>query len=71
MLEKLIDKVDKLIIGGGMAFTFLKALGYEVGKSLCEADMLDVARNIMEKARAKNVKLYLPVDCVLAEAGHG
>ena len=67
MLEKLIDKVDKLIIGGGMAFTFLKALGYEVGKSLCEEDMLDVARNIMEKARAKNVKLYLPVDCVLAE----
>jgi phosphoglycerate kinase len=67
VLEKLIDKVDKLIIGGGMAFTFLKALGYEVGKSLCEADMLDVARTIMEKARAKNVKLYLPVDCVLAE----
>ncbi|HUJ89159.1 MAG TPA: phosphoglycerate kinase [Syntrophorhabdales bacterium] len=67
VLEKLIDKVDKLIIGGGMAFTFLKALGYEVGKSLCEVDMLDVAKNIMEKARAKNVKLYLPVDCVLAE----
>ncbi len=67
VLEKLVDRVDKLIIGGGMAFTFLKALGYEVGKSLCEADMLDVARNIMEKARAKNVRLYLPVDCVLAE----
>jgi phosphoglycerate kinase len=50
-----------------MAFTFLKALGYEVGKSLCEADMLDVAKKIMEKARAKNVRLYLPVDCVLAE----
>ena len=67
VLEKLIDKVDKLIIGGGMAFTFLKALGYEVGKSLCETDMLDVAKNIVEKARTKNVKLYLPVDCVLAE----
>ena len=67
VLEKLIDKVDKLIIGGGMAFTFLKALGYEVGKSLCETDMVDVAKNVMEKAHAKNVKLYLPVDCVLAE----
>ena len=67
VLEKLIDRVDKLIIGGGMAFTFLKALGYEVGKSLCEGEMLDVARSIMEKARAKGVKLYLPVDSVLAE----
>ncbi|HVN24317.1 MAG TPA: phosphoglycerate kinase [Syntrophorhabdales bacterium] len=67
VLEKLIDRVDKLIVGGGMAFTFLKALGYEVGKSLCETDMLDVAKKILEKARAKKVKFYLPVDCVLAE----
>jgi phosphoglycerate kinase len=67
VLEKLIDKVDKLIIGGGMAFTFLKAFGYEVGKSLCEQEMLDVAKSIMEKARLKGVKLYLPVDCVVAE----
>lgn len=67
VLEKLIEKVDKLVIGGGMAFTFLKALGNEVGKSLCEADMLDTARAIMEKARSRNVRLYLPVDCVVAE----
>jgi phosphoglycerate kinase len=67
VLEKLIEKVDKLLIGGGMAFTFLRALGYEVGKSLCEEEMLDTARGIMEKAGAKNVKLYLPVDCVVAE----
>ncbi len=67
VLKRLIEKVDKLVIGGGMAFTFLKALGYEVGKSLCEQDMLDTARDIMEKARKANVKLYLPVDCVVAE----
>ncbi len=67
VLEKLIERVDKLIIGGGMAFTFLKALGYEIGKSLCEQDMLDVARNIMDKAKAASVKLYLPVDAVVAE----
>ena len=67
MLEKLTEKVDKLLIGGGMAFTFLRALGYGVGKSLCEQEMLDLARGIMEKARNRNVKLYLPVDCVVAE----
>jgi len=67
VLEKLIEKVDKLIVGGGMAFTFLKALGYEVGNSLCEADMLELAQNIMNKAKEKNVKFYLPVDCVIAE----
>jgi phosphoglycerate kinase len=68
VLEKLIEKVDKLVIGGGMAFTFLRAQGYEVGKSLCEEDMLDTARAILEKARLRNVKLYLPVDCVIAQA---
>jgi phosphoglycerate kinase len=67
VLEKLIEKVDKLVIGGGMAFTFLAALGNEVGKSLCETDMLDTARAIMEKARSRNVRLYLPVDCVVAQ----
>jgi phosphoglycerate kinase len=67
VLENLLEKVDKLIVGGGMAFTFLKALGYEVGNSLCEQDMLDTARAIMEKANQKNVKFYLPVDCVVAE----
>ncbi|OPY80987.1 MAG: Phosphoglycerate kinase [Syntrophorhabdus sp. PtaU1.Bin153] len=67
VLEKLIEKVDKVIIGGGMAFTFLKAQGYEIGKSLCEEEMLDVARNIIAKAGARGVRLYLPVDCVIAE----
>ena len=68
VLEKLIDKVDKLIICGGMAFTFLKAAGYGIGKSLCEPDMLDLARNITEKARQKNVQFLLPVDCVIAKS---
>jgi phosphoglycerate kinase len=67
VLKNLIEKVDKMIIGGGMAFTFIKAQGYEVGKSLCEIDMLDTAREIMEKAKQKGVKLYLPVDCIIAE----
>ena len=67
VLEKVIEKVDKLIIGGAMAFTFLKAKGYEVGKSKCEEDMLDLARGIMEKAKGRNVSLLLPVDTVIAE----
>jgi phosphoglycerate kinase len=66
VLEKLIEKVDKLIVGGGMAFTFLKAGGYGVGKSLCEAEMMDLARTISEKATEKGVKFYLPSDCVAA-----
>ncbi|MEN6474608.1 MAG: phosphoglycerate kinase [Syntrophaceae bacterium] len=66
ILENLLDKVDKLIIGGGMAFTFVKALGQEIGKSLVENDLIDTARTVMEKAKAKGVKLYLPVDCVCA-----
>ena len=67
VLENLIDKVDKLIVGGGMAFTFLKAAGFGVGKSLCETDMLDLAKKIMEKARQKNVQFLLPVDTVIAK----
>ncbi len=66
VLENLIDKVDRLIIGGGMAFTFLKALGNEVGKSICEIEMVGKANEIMEKAKAKNVTIYLPLDCVTA-----
>ena len=50
-----------------MAFTFIKAQGYDVGRSLCEVDMLDTAREIMEKAKQKGVKLLLPVDCIIAE----
>lgn len=68
VLENLIDKVDKLIVGGGMAFTFLKAQGFNVGKSLCETDMLDLARKIMDKAKSKNVQFLLPVDVVIAKA---
>ncbi|MGA2525987.1 MAG: phosphoglycerate kinase [Smithellaceae bacterium] len=67
VLEKIMEKVDKLLVGGGMAFTFLKASGYGIGKSLCETDMLDLARKIMEKARQKNVQFLLPVDAVIAK----
>jgi phosphoglycerate kinase len=67
VLENLIDTVDRLIIGGGMAFTFLKALGNEVGKSICEYEMVDKAREIMDKARTKHVAIYLPLDCVIAD----
>lgn len=62
VIENLLDKVDTLIIGGGMAYTFLKAKGYSIGKSICEDDKLDLALEIMEKAKNKNVKLMLPVD---------
>ena len=67
LLENLIEKVDKIIIGGGMAFTFLSAAGYETGKSLCEEDMLDTARKIVDKAKQKNVQFLLPVDAVIAQ----
>jgi phosphoglycerate kinase len=66
LVENLLDKADKIIIGGGMAFTFIKALGQGIGKSLLEQDLLETARSILEKARAQGVKLYLPVDCVCA-----
>lgn len=67
VLENLVDTVNMLIIGGGMAFTFLKARGLEIGRSICENDMLDKAKSIMDKAGAKNVKILLPVDCVVAD----
>jgi phosphoglycerate kinase len=63
----LLPKVDKILIGGGMAFTFLKAMGEEVGKSLVEDDLLEDAKAVMEKAKKLGVKLYLPVDVVAAE----
>ncbi len=66
-MSNLLDKVDKIIIGGGMAFTFLKALGYEVGKSIVENDMLRTALDTLQKAREKGIKVYLPVDCVVAD----
>jgi phosphoglycerate kinase len=66
ILENLLDKVDKLIIGGGMAYTFLKAVGFNVGKSLVEEDLIDTAKSIIDKAGSKGVKVYLPVDSVCA-----
>ncbi len=64
VIDNLLDKVDVLIIGGGMAYTFAKALGQEVGNSLCEEDKLDYALKMIEKAKAKGVKLLLPIDHV-------
>jgi phosphoglycerate kinase len=66
-LLNLIKKVDKMVIGGGMAFTFLKALGYEIGKSIFEEELLPKAQEIMETAKKLGIKFYLPVDCVIAE----
>ncbi len=68
VLENLAQKVDKVIVGGGMAFTFIKAMGYEVGDSLVEEDMLDLAKRIMDKLKESKVKFYLPVDCVIAQS---
>ncbi len=62
VIDSLLEKVDTLIIGGGMAYTFFKSMGYNVGDSICELDKLDLAREEMEKAKAKGVKLLLPVD---------
>jgi len=67
VIQNLITKVDALIIGGGMAYTFLKAQGLEIGKSLVEADKLDLAKQIMSDAKARNVRMLLPVDHVVAE----
>jgi phosphoglycerate kinase len=67
VLENLLHKVDKLLIGGGMAFTFLKARGLDVGKSLVETDLLDTAGRILEKAEKSGVEVILPVDCVVAD----
>ena len=62
VIDSLLEKVDTLMIGGGMAYTFFKAQGYEVGNSLCEPDKCDLALSLMEKAKNKGVKLLLPVD---------
>ena len=62
VIDSLLEKVDTLIIGGGMAYTFFKSMGYNVGNSICELDKLDLAMELMEKAKAKGVKLMLPVD---------
>src|SRR5499427_5719201 len=65
VIQNLLSKVDVLIIGGGMAYTFLKAQGEQVGKSLLEADKLDLAKSLLEQAKKHNVKLLLPVDDVV------
>ena len=67
VIDHLLNKVDALLIGGGMAYTFLKAQGQEVGKSLVEADKLDIARQALDKAKAKGVRFLLPVDHMLAD----
>jgi phosphoglycerate kinase len=72
VIDNLIDKVDKLLIGGGMAYTFFKAQGYNIGKSILEADKMDYALEMIQKAKDKGVELLLPVDTVVAkEFGSG
>ncbi|CAK7056475.1 phosphoglycerate kinase [Tissierella sp.] len=66
VIENLINKVDTIIVGGGMAYTFLKAQGYEIGKSLLEEDKIELAKELLQKAKDNNVKLMLPVDVVAA-----
>jgi phosphoglycerate kinase len=66
MLENIIKKVDVILIGGGMAFTFLKAQGLEVGKSLVEDDLIETAKTILQQAQERGVKIVLPSDCVAA-----
>ena len=65
--HKMFEKADNIIIGGGMAYTFFKAMGGNIGSSLCEADKLDTAKELLEKAKAKGVQILLPVDSILAD----
>lgn len=67
IIETLMDKANNIIIGGGMAYTFLKAMGKEIGSSLCENDRLDLANELLSKAKAKGVQLLLPVDSIAAD----
>ncbi|MBI5848539.1 MAG: phosphoglycerate kinase [Nitrospirae bacterium] len=68
VLEHLENKVDKVIVGGGMAFTFIKAMGDEVGDSLVETEMIETAQRIRKKLKSTGIKFYLPVDCVIAQS---
>jgi phosphoglycerate kinase len=68
VIENILDKVDDIIIGGGMAFTFVKAQGGTIGNSLVEDDKLEMALDILKQAKAKNVNVYIPVDAVIADA---
>lgn len=67
VIDNLLDKVDNLIIGGGLAYTFIKAQGHEIGKSLLEADKMDLALSFIKKAEEKGVKFYMPVDAIVAD----
>jgi phosphoglycerate kinase len=67
IIEQLINKADNILIGGGMAFTFVKAMGGQIGKSLCEEDRLEVANELIKKAKAKGVNLCIPVDAIVAD----
>ncbi len=68
VIENILDKVDHMIIGGGMTFTFIKALGGKIGDSICEDDKMDLAIEILHKAKEKNVHIHIPVDVVAANA---
>jgi phosphoglycerate kinase len=68
IIENILDKVDHMIIGGGMTFTFIKAMGGNIGDSICEDDKMDLALDIMKQATAKGVKIHLPVDVLAADA---
>ena len=67
IIEQLLNKANNIIIGGGMAFTFVKAVGGQIGKSLCEDDRLEVAKDLLVKAKAKGVNLYIPTDAIVAD----
>ncbi len=67
IIEQLMNKANNILIGGGMAFTFVKAMGGQIGKSLCEDDRLDVAKQLLEKAKVKGVNIYIPTDAVIAD----
>ena len=68
VIENILDKIDHMIIGGGMTFTFVKALGGNIGNSICEDDKLDLALEILQKAIEKNVQIHIPVDAVIADS---
>jgi phosphoglycerate kinase len=67
IIEQLMNKADNILIGGGMAFTFVKAMGGSIGKSLCENERLDIAKELLGKAKAKGIHIYIPVDAVVAD----
>jgi phosphoglycerate kinase len=67
IIENVLDKIDHLIIGGGMVYTFVKAMGGNIGQSICEDEYFDFAMELLEKAKSKNVKIHLPTDVIIAD----